>query len=80
MHTDADSEINRYLEQLCEQPSSSVAFGTEAPFFNQLGSETIILGPGSIDQAHQPDEYLPANQINPTVEILRKLIQRFCCT
>jgi acetylornithine deacetylase len=55
-----------------------VNFGTEAPFLNQLGMETIVLGPGNIAQAHQPDEYLDLDQITPTLDLLRALIQRFC--
>ncbi len=78
MRTDENSLINRFLEQSTQQQSKAVAFGTEAPYFNQLGCETIVLGPGSIRQAHQPDEYLPADQIKPTVALLEKLIHRFC--
>lgn len=43
-----------------------------------MGMETIILGPGNIDQAHQPDEYLDTARILPTVELLRKFIYQFC--
>lgn len=80
MHTDINSEINQYLQEISNSGSQSVAFGTEAPFYNNTGCETIILGPGSINQAHQPDEYLPMLQIDPTVNILKKLIKRFCCS
>ncbi len=79
MHTDSDSEINEYLQQVTNTKSQSVAFGTEAPFYNAMGSETIVIGPGSIDQAHQPDEFLPIEQIQPTIQLLENLIQRFCC-
>jgi acetylornithine deacetylase len=40
--------------------------------------ETVILGPGDIAQAHQPDEYLAMDRIQPTVTLLRRLIERFC--
>jgi acetylornithine deacetylase len=40
--------------------------------------ETLILGPGDIAQAHQPDEYLDLARIPHTIEILRALIGRFC--
>jgi acetylornithine deacetylase len=43
-----------------------------------LGMETIILGPGDIAQAHQPDEYLALDRLQPTVELLQGLIRRFC--
>lgn len=58
--------------------SGSVAFGTEAPYFNSMQTETIVIGPGSINQAHQPNEYLPIDQIDPTVQLLKGLIQKFC--
>lgn len=78
MHTDSDSLLNQYLEEMTRKSSQSVAFGTEAPFYNDLGCETIVLGPGSINQAHQPDEFLPIEQIEPTIKLLQELIQRFC--
>lgn len=55
-----------------------VSFATEAPFFNQLGMETLVLGPGDIAQAHQPDEYLALDRIRPTIDLLRSLTRRFC--
>ena len=79
MHTDSHSQLNEYLQEITEKQSQSVAFGTEAPFYNEMGCETIVMGPGSIRQAHQPDEFLPIDQIQPTVKLLESLIQRFCC-
>lgn len=79
MQTDIQSPINEYLEQITQEKSQSVAFGTEAPFYNAMGCETIVMGPGSINQAHQPDEFLPMDQIQPTIKLLENLIQRFCC-
>ena len=55
-------------------------FATEGPFLNQLGMDTVILGPGDIAVAHQPNESLPLDRIAPTQELLRALIQRFCLT
>ncbi len=78
MATPADSELTRYLEQATATKAGSVAFGTEGPYFNALDCETIILGPGSINQAHQPDEFLAMDQIQPTVQLLQGLIKRFC--
>ncbi|MCW8977949.1 MAG: acetylornithine deacetylase, partial [Marinobacter sp.] len=34
--------------------------------------------PGSIDQAHQPDEFIELSQLDPTVKVLRGLIRQFC--
>lgn len=72
-------ELLKTMEQLSGQPAASVAFATEAPFLKELGMETIILGPGSIDQAHQPNEYLALNQLEPTIDIIRRLIFQYCC-
>jgi acetylornithine deacetylase len=76
--TTAASAIVQAAERLTGHAAESVAFGTEGPFFQQLGMETIILGPGDIGQAHQPDEYLALDRITPTVELLQALIRRFC--
>ncbi len=58
--------------------SESVAFGTEGPFYNDMGIETVILGPGDIDVAHQPNEYLQIERIEPMINILSKMLIRFC--
>ena len=68
----------RAAEQLSGHSAGAVAFGTEAGFMQQLGMETIVMGPGSIDVAHQPDEYLAHDQIKPAVALLRGLIRKFC--
>ena len=68
----ANSELVRLAEQLTGHRAEAVAFATEAPFMQQLGMETIVMGPGSIDRAHQPDEYLELEQIQPCIALLRK--------
>lgn len=78
--TAADAAIVTACEQLTGHTAGSVAFATEGPYLNRLGMQTLILGPGDIDQAHQPDEYLEMNRIDPTVKVLRGLIERFCLT
>jgi acetylornithine deacetylase len=78
--TAADTAIVKACEQLTGHSAGSVAFATEGPYLNRLGMQTLILGPGDIDQAHQPDEYLEMDRIDPTVKILRGLIKQFCLT
>jgi acetylornithine deacetylase len=73
-----DSELAKLAGKLTGHDPRSVAFGTEAPFLQQLGMDTIVMGPGSIDLAHQPDEYMDMNQIKPGVEIIRKMIRHYC--
>lgn len=74
----ADSKILRAVEKLTGHRGISVGFGSEAPFLQQLGIDTIVMGPGNIDQAHQPDEYMTLDMVNPCIEILRKLIAQHC--
>lgn len=76
--TSQNASLVKMAERLTGHTAEAVAFGTEAPFLQALGMETIVMGPGSINQAHQPDEFLALDQIKPTVEILKKLIQRYC--
>lgn len=78
METPADSPLVKAAEQLTGHTAEAVAYGTEAPYLQQLGNEVIVLGPGSIDQAHQPDEYLSTAQIKPMLDILNGLINRYC--
>lgn len=74
----ADSELVRVAEKLTGHAAQAVAFGTEAPYLQQLGCETIVLGPGDIACAHQPGEFLELARIEPTVALLRQLIQHYC--
>ena len=78
--TPASATIVRATEQLTGVPAGVVGFGTEGPYLNALGLETVILGPGSVDCAHQPDEFLPLAAIPPTLEILQGLIRRLCAS
>ena len=74
-----EQNILALAEQLTGQKFQSANYATEAPFINQLGCDTIILGPGSIDQAHQPDEYISLDYVDPTVHILQQMINKVCC-
>ncbi|MDE3739180.1 acetylornithine deacetylase [Pseudomonas resinovorans] len=72
------SDLVRVAERLTGHTAQAVAFGTEAPYLQQLGCETLVLGPGDIACAHQPDEHLELSRIEPTVALLRQLIQHYC--
>jgi acetylornithine deacetylase len=59
-----DLPVTRLAKQLSgENKSTLVAFGTEAGLFKQAGIDTVVCGPGSIVQAHQPDEYVSLEQL-----------------
>jgi acetylornithine deacetylase len=52
----------------------SVSFATEGGRFQQAGLPTVICGPGSIDQAHQPDEYIRIGQLEEGIGFMRRLV------
>ncbi len=53
-----------------------VSYCAEAGQFQEAGFSTVICGPGSIDQAHQPDEFVSISQLAEGTAFLRKLINR----
>jgi acetylornithine deacetylase len=58
--------------------SGKVAFGTEAGLFSAAGIPTVICGPGSIDQAHKPDEFVAAEQIASCERFVRRMVESAC--
>lgn len=66
------------IENLLGEKAQTVNYCTEAPFIQDL-CPTLVLGPGSIEQAHQPDEFLETRFIEPTRELLAQLVTHFCC-
>ncbi|MHB0765801.1 acetylornithine deacetylase [Stutzerimonas sp. NM35] len=74
----AGGELVTLAERLTGHQAEAVAFATEAPYLQQLGCETLVLGPGDIACAHQPDEYLDLDRIEPTVRLLRAMIDHYC--
>lgn len=78
METPADSPLVQAAEQLTGHVAGAAAFGTEGPYLNELGMDALILGPGAIETAHQPDEHLELASLQPTITLLQQLIRRFC--
>jgi acetylornithine deacetylase len=56
--------------------SAKVAYGTEAGFFQRVGIPSIVCGPGSIDNAHKPDEFVPLAQLAECERFMQKLVMR----
>lgn len=78
LDTPASCSLLQATERLCGCAGSAVSFATEGPLFARLGANAVILGPGDIAVAHQPDEYLELARINPYVDQLRSLYHGFC--
>ncbi|MGM0906882.1 MAG: acetylornithine deacetylase [Pseudomonadota bacterium] len=73
-----DSALVQLAEKVSQSKAEAVNYCTEAPFLQALGCQTLVMGPGSIRQAHQPDEYLSVDSIKPTQEKLKNLLKEFC--
>jgi acetylornithine deacetylase len=54
-------------------PASCVSFGTEAGLFQQQGISTVICGPGSIEQAHKPNEYIEIKELDACLDMVGNL-------
>lgn len=73
-----EQNILALAEKLTGTSPTTANYATEAPFINQLGCDTIVLGPGSIEQAHQPNEFMSLDYVDPTVNVLQKMIKQVC--
>ncbi|MBT3989696.1 MAG: acetylornithine deacetylase [Rhodospirillaceae bacterium] len=69
-----DNPAEALVRQLTGQNQAGVvAFAAEAGLFQEAGVPSVICGPGSIDQAHRPDEYVEISQLKECEDFLRKL-------
>lgn len=70
----ADDAVTRLAQRLAgEEKTTLVAFGTEAGLFKSAGIPTVVCGPGSIAQAHQPDEFVSLEQLARCQAFMRGL-------
>ena len=77
LREDLDSEAERLVRQLTgDNGVHCVPYGTEAGQFQAAGMAAVVCGPGSIDQAHRPNEFIEKAQIGACEAMLRKLIAR----
>jgi acetylornithine deacetylase len=77
--TAVDSEIVELAKALTGGNSTiKVAFGTEAGLYHETGIPAIICGPGSIDQAHKPNEWVTLEQLALCETFMRRLMDRVC--
>lgn len=75
LRPEPDSEAERLARLLTgDNDTHGAVFCAEAGQFQEAGFSAVICGPGSIDQAHQPDEFIEIAQIEAGTEFVRKLI------
>jgi acetylornithine deacetylase len=75
MATETDGVAEPLVRRLTgyDGPDETVSFGTDGGHFQAAGISTVVCGPGSIDQAHQPDEFIEREQLRACEELLRSL-------
>ncbi len=80
LEIDVDEEVVTFVKALAgRNDHAKVAFGTEAGLFHQRANiPTVVCGPGSIDQAHKPNEFIEIEQIQACETFLGRLMDRIC--
>lgn len=73
---EADGAAEAFARRLAGDngPARVVAFAAEAGQFQEAGFSTVICGPGSIDQAHQPDEFVEVSQMQRGAAFMARLV------
>lgn len=79
LREELDSDAEAFVRSITgDNGIHYVSYGTEAGQFQGAGPATVVCGPGSIDQAHQPNEFIEIDQVHQCEAFLRKVIDR--CT
>jgi len=78
LHTDPASAVIAYTRKInpIDEIGDNVSFGTEAGLFNDIGINCLVCGPGSIDQAHKPDEFVSREQMQSCDQMIENLVHR----
>jgi len=71
--TDVNEARDIMMELTGRNSAELVPFGTEAGLFQQYGMSAVVCGPGSIEQAHKPDEYVSLDQLQQCLDMLGRL-------
>jgi len=80
LHTDPDDSVVSFAKSLTGKNNhGKVSFGTEAgPFQQTAGIPTVVCGPGSIAQAHKPDEFIALEQMAKCINFMDRLAESAC--
>ncbi|HKJ52289.1 MAG TPA: M20/M25/M40 family metallo-hydrolase, partial [Gammaproteobacteria bacterium] len=78
LHTDPAAAVIAYARAInpAAEIGDNASFGTEAGLFDGIGVECLVCGPGSIEQAHKPDEFVSLLQLQHCDRMLENLAQR----
>jgi acetylornithine deacetylase len=79
LDTGPESEVVGLAQELSGHAEiGKVSFGTEGSQFQRAGIPTVVCGPGSIEQAHKPNEYVALEQVAQCETFIRRLMDRMC--
>lgn len=67
-----------YIKKLTRKACRKENYCTEASLLQSTAKHMVVLGPGSIRQAHQPDEYVPEKELKKYLRMLQRLISEHC--
>lgn len=73
----SSDELIRLAQDISDTTGTAcVSFGTEAGLFEEIGIPSVVCGPGFIDQAHKPDEFIETDQVRKCEMFIDNLIDR----
>ena len=78
LHTDPAAAVIAYTRAInpVDEVGDNVSFGTEAGLFDSIGINSLVCGPGSIEQAHKPDEFVSREQMQYCDQMIENLVHR----
>ncbi len=75
LNMSTEDEVTRLVMQLSgANGTGKVSFGTEGGLYQNFGIPTIVCGPGSIEQAHKPDEWIEVEQLVQAERFMDRLL------
>jgi acetylornithine deacetylase len=79
LEADPEAPLARLLRGTVADPRPiAVSFATEAAALQRAGVEAVVCGPGSIHQAHRPDESIARDELHPALPWLEGVVRRVC--
>ena len=74
--SDDDPMVQLVKQVTGQNASEAVAYGAESGHFQEAGFSVVMCGPGSIDQAHQPNEFIELSQVEAGKAFLQSIIKK----
>jgi len=78
LDTPESMPLNAWMKTVLNNGSElgAVSYGTEAGLFSDIGIPTIVCGPGSIEQAHRPDEFVELSQMEACIDFMLSMLEQ----